>query len=266
MKTGAEERKILALAAHPDDIEFMMTGTMLLLQERGWELHMCNLASGDCGTAGLDYETITRTRWEEAQASAALAGARIYPPVADDLRILYETALIAKVAALVRTVQPAIVLLPSPQDYMEDHSTAARIGVTAAFSRGMLNYPTDPPLPPWQGTCTLYHALPYGLRDSLGKRVRPQYFVDISARMKSKVAMLERHASQREWLDLSQGPGSYVAAMESMCRQVGADSGSFSLAEGWRRHSHLGFCAEGDNPLIEELGGLCIENEDYKED
>jgi LmbE family N-acetylglucosaminyl deacetylase len=227
---------------------------------------MFNLARGDCGTATLDYETITRMRWEEAQASATIAGASIYPPIVDDLQVLYESSLIAKAASLIRRIKPEIVLLPSPQDYMEDHSTAARIGVTAAFSRGMINFHTDPAFPPWEGNCTIYHALPYGLRDSLGKRVRAQYFVDVSSTMKTKRAMLGSHKSQREWLDLSQGPDSYLAAMESMARQVGVDSSRFTFAEGWRRHSFLGFCAEGDNPLINELVGLCIESEQYKED
>jgi len=42
---------VLAASAHPDDIEFMMAGTLLLLKEAGAEIHMWNLANGHCGTA-----------------------------------------------------------------------------------------------------------------------------------------------------------------------------------------------------------------------
>ena len=41
----------LAIAAHPDDIEFMMAGTLLLLKERGWEIHYFNLSTGNRGSA-----------------------------------------------------------------------------------------------------------------------------------------------------------------------------------------------------------------------
>ncbi len=50
--------------------------------------------------------------------------------------------------------------------------------------------------------------------------------------------------------------------MEDMAREVGRWSGRFEAAEGWRRHSHLGFCAEGADPLKEALGdGVWIDAE-----
>jgi LmbE family N-acetylglucosaminyl deacetylase len=43
--------KVLAAAAHPDDIEFMMAGTLLRLKDAGCEIHLWNLANGCCGSA-----------------------------------------------------------------------------------------------------------------------------------------------------------------------------------------------------------------------
>ena len=40
----------LAIAAHPDDIEFVMAGTLLQLREAGWEIHYFNLSSGNMGS------------------------------------------------------------------------------------------------------------------------------------------------------------------------------------------------------------------------
>jgi LmbE family N-acetylglucosaminyl deacetylase len=41
---------VIAIAAHPDDIEFVMAGTLLLLGEAGWDLHYLNLSSGNLGS------------------------------------------------------------------------------------------------------------------------------------------------------------------------------------------------------------------------
>ncbi len=144
-------RAVLAIGAHPDDIEFMMAGTLLLLKAAGAEIHMWNLANGYCGTAKCSREEIIRIRWEEAQASARVAGATIYPPIADDLAVFYGLPLIQRIAAVVRRVQPDILLVPSLPDYMEDHQNAARLAVTGAFARGMRPFVTMPPEEPWEG-------------------------------------------------------------------------------------------------------------------
>ncbi|NOY59693.1 MAG: PIG-L family deacetylase, partial [Calditrichaeota bacterium] len=59
-------KKVFAIAAHPDDIEFMMSGTMILLKEAGCELHYMNLANGSCGTTEYDVPEIVRMRTAEA--------------------------------------------------------------------------------------------------------------------------------------------------------------------------------------------------------
>lgn len=254
----------LAVAAHPDDIEFMMGGTLLLLGRAGYDLHYLNIANGSCGTAVHSKEDIIRIRTAEAQAAAALLGARFHPPFVDDIDIFYENDLLAKVAAVVRDVMPTIMLVPSPQDYMEDHVNAGRLAVTAAFCRGMRNFPTDPPMSPIGDDVTVYHALPYGLRDGLRRRVVPEYYVDISEVLAVKREALAQHRSQKEWLDESQGLDAYLVTMESLSAEVGGASGRFEYAEGWRRHSHLGFCQEDADPLAESLGERVLMNEDYR--
>lgn len=245
----------LAIAAHPDDIEIMMAGTLLRLAEAGYTPHMFNIANGCRGSMVEDREATARRRWDEARAAAAALGAEMHPPICNDLEIVYTPALLRKVAAVVRRVAPRIVLLHSPRDYMEDHMAACRLGVTAAFARGMPNFETDPPEPPVDAPMALYHALPYGLRDDLGRVVRPGQFVDITPVAARKRAALACHASQKAWLDQSQGVDSYLDAMEAMSREVGAWSGAFAHAEGWRRHNPLGFGPPDDDPLAGALGG-----------
>ncbi len=256
---------VLAAAAHPDDIEFMMAGTLLRLADAGAAVHMWNLASGSCGTVSHERSRIVELRWAEAKASAELAGATPHPPLADDFGLYYEPGLLARAAAVVRRVRPTILLVPSPADYMEDHTNACRLLVTAAFVRGMRNFATDPPAEPVAGEVVLYHALPYGLRDGLRRVVRPGQFVDIAPAIARKRAMLACHRTQKEWLDVSQGLDAYVNEMESMARQVGRMSGRFELAEGWRRHSQLGFTrSPDDDPLGELLGDACRTDPAYE--
>lgn len=247
----------LAIAAHPDDIEFCMAGTLLLLKRAGWDIHYLNLSSGNCGSVRLSPAKTRAVRRREAQAAARRLGARFHPPLADDLEIFYEDRLLRRLAAVVRVVRPTIVLTHSPQDYMEDHMNTCRLAVTASFARGMPNYRTIPPRPATDQEVTVYHAMPHGLRDGLRQLIVPDFFVDTTEVHPTKRAALACHASQKEWLDVSQGMDSYLQAMDDMSRAVGAMSGGFEHAEGWRRHSHLGFCAEGADPLTEALGAAC---------
>jgi N-acetylglucosamine malate deacetylase 1 len=247
----------MAIGAHPDDIEFMMAGTLLLLKQAGAEIHMWNLANGCCGSMTRSRDEIARLRQTEAAASAREAGAVIHAPLVDDLAVFYQAGLLARVAAVIRQVQPRILLIPSPQDYMEDHSNTCRLAVTAAFARGMPNFVTDPVEPPYQADVALYHAQPYGLHDGLRQRICPTHCVDIGGVLPRKKTMLAKHETQKDWLDASQGLGAYVQTMEDMCREVGSMSGRFTFAEGWRRHLHLGFGPPDFDPLSELLGGAC---------
>ncbi len=248
---------VLAAAAHPDDIEFMMAGTLLLLKQAGAEIHMWNLANGSCGTATQSREEIVRIRRTEAENSARLAGASYHPPLFDDLHIFFDAPSLEQVAAIIRTIRPTLILTHSPQDYMEDHQNTCRLIVTAAFARGMINFPTRPPHPPYDAPVALYHALPHGLCDPFGKPVRPDLFLNIESVLPLKRAMLACHKSQKEWLDVSQGMDAYLAEMERMSASLGHHSGRFSYAEGWRFHNPLGFCSQTYQPLQHLLQEFC---------
>ncbi len=245
--------RVLAVAAHPDDIEFVMSGTMILLGQAGYELHYLNLANGSCGTTEYSVDEIVRIRRAESQRAAGLIGACYHESLTSDLEIFYEPRLLRKVASVVRQVAPTILLIHSPQDYMEDHMNACRLATSAAFARGMPNYRVDPPWDPTEVPVTLYHAQPHGNCDELRRPIRPSIIVDVSDEMDRKRQMLACHESQKKWLDESQGMDSYLRTMEDLASQVARFSGRFAFAEGWRRHSHLGFCDEGADPLSEAI-------------
>jgi len=246
--------RAFAIAAHPDDIEFLMAGTLIRLAEAGYEIHYLTIANGSCGTSTLPAQQIVRVRRDEAMAAAASIGAVFHESLVPDIEIFYERELLARVAAIVREVAPEILLVQSPDDYMEDHQNAARLAVTAAFCRGMRNFPTDPPRPPVEGDLAVYHAQPHGNCDPLRRLVQSDLFVDISGVVDRKRDVLACHRSQKEWLDESQGMDSYLTAMEDFSREVGRLSGRFEYAEGWRRRLHLGFGPEDFDPMTAALG------------
>ncbi|MEW6160543.1 MAG: PIG-L family deacetylase [Verrucomicrobiota bacterium] len=249
----------IAIAAHPDDIEFYMAGTLLLLKQAGWEIHYVNLSSGHCGSATLSAAATRRVRRREAQQAAQILGAQYHPSVADDLEIFYDRHLLGKVAAIIREVKPAVILTHSPVDYMEDHTNTCRLAVTAAFARGMPNFRTNPKRSHYDGDVTVYHAMPHGLRGPLREEIRPDLIINTTRVHALKREALAAHASQKQWLDLSQGFDSYLKSMDAMSRAVGRMSGRFKHAEGWRRHLHLGFSAVETDPLSEVLGKQLVQ-------
>jgi LmbE family N-acetylglucosaminyl deacetylase len=258
------QKSALALFAHPDDIEFVAAGTLLQLRLRGWELHYMNLCTGNGGSVQMDATTTAAVRLAEAQNAARTLGAHFYPPICDDLELVYDIGLMRKVAAVVRETRPSIVFTHSPQDYMEDHMTASRLAVTAAFAHGVPNFQTHPPRDAFFQDVTIYHALPHGLCDPLRQRIRAGLYVDTTPVHAQKREALACHASQKDWLDVSQGMDSYLVSMDEMSRAVGVLSGKFEHAEGWRRHLHLGFSSHDIDPLRIALDGACTVDEVYE--
>lgn len=246
-------KRVFAIAAHPDDIEFMMSGTLFLLKDAGCEIHYLNVANGSCGTATMSEEEIAAVRKTESKNAAATLGAVHHESLVNDLEIFYNNNLISRLCSVIRDMQPDIVLTQYPVEYMEDHSNVCRVTVSAVFARSIKNFPSDPPRETTIQDVTIYHALPYGLTDTLRRPIEPDFYIDVSEKIENKAEMLAMHVSQKEWLDHSQGLDSFVKSMKAMTAKAGHASGQFTYAEGWTRHLHLGFCSEEANPLADIL-------------
>ena len=80
--------RVLAVMAHPDDIEFTCAGTLVLLKRAGWDVHLATMTAGDLGTASLSRAAISRIRKKEAAASARLLGAGYTCLGFDDLTVV----------------------------------------------------------------------------------------------------------------------------------------------------------------------------------
>ncbi len=258
------DKVVFAIGAHPDDIEFTMAGTLILLEQAGWECHYMSVANGSCGSQVHSALKLRKIRRQEAMNGAKIIGAIFHKSLVDDLEIFYEQKLIRRLASIIRDVKPRIILTHSLEDYMEDHINTCRIAVTAAFVRSAPNYKVIPPRKAINDDVTIYHSMPQGLRDQLRKKVIPGAFVNTTDVQETKRIALSQHNSQRVWLDSTQKMDLYLNIMEKFALELGQMSGKFKFAEGWRRHLHYGYCNESDDPLKDALGENYLINETYE--
>lgn len=231
-----------------------MAGTLLQLKAAGWDIHYLNVSTGNMGSTVMSAAETARVRRKEGQAAAKMLGAKWYAPFCDDIMIFYNEENIRRLTAVVRAARPSVVLTHALADYMEDHMIVARLAVTATFSRGIPNFRSLPQRAPDLTPCTIYHAMPHGQCTPLRVPVKPELLVDTTSVHATKRASLACHASQKEWLDKTQGQESYLKTMDGFSLALGRQSKKFQHAEGWIRHLHYGFGAESDDPLREVLG------------
>jgi LmbE family N-acetylglucosaminyl deacetylase len=122
----------------------------------------------------------------------------------------------------------------------------------------MRNFPVTPPQQAVLGDVTVYHAQPHGNCDPQNQPVTPDFLIIIDSTIEDKTAMLAEHKSQKEWLDRSQGMDAYLETMKGLSREMGDLTEKCEYAEGWRKHSHLGYCQKDADPLGDLLGESVI--------
>lgn len=262
----SEPLRAFAIGAHPDDIEFNMAGTLILLAQAGFEPHMMNVSRSNLDSNVMPQDEIVDMRLREARRAAQVINAVHHPPVADDLLILYTERLLRQMLAIIRQVRPTIVLLPSLNDYMEDHTNTARLVVTACFSRAMNHFISDPPRSATEQDVYLYHAQPHLNRDGMRTLVVPDVIVNISSVFNTKLKMLACHESQRQWLGDTQGLDNYLDSMRQSAAEVAGmlTTDSWQYAEGFRQHSHVGFSQHDRNLLADVLGEQVASTSDHQ--
>ncbi|MGQ9620819.1 MAG: PIG-L deacetylase family protein [Bacteroidales bacterium] len=246
----------LGIFAHPDDAEFMCTGTLSLLKKSGWKIHLTSLATGDKGTNVYSREEIINIRKQEAKRAADVIGAVYHCLGMEDLYIFYDRNAIDKTTEHLREVRPAIVFTSSPTDYMLDHEITSQIVQTACFSAGIKNIDIvgDPFEPiPW-----LYYCDPMEGKDKYGAMIQPSIYVDIAGEIDTKEKMLICHESQRKWLLDHHNVDEYVMMMKRFTELRGKEI-NIKYAEGFRQH--LGHSFPCSNILKEVLGD-CVKTVD----
>lgn len=248
-----DAKRILAIHAHPDDIEFQCAGTLLLLRQLGHHVTIATMTPGDKGSAEMTAQEIAAIRRAEAKSAADILGADYFCLEFRDLAIPHDNPARRRVTEFLRLVRPDIVLTAPPIDYMSDHEVTSKLARDAAFNASVNNYRTGAfePAPILGHMPYLYYVDATEGVDYYGNRQTPEFHVDISAVFETKQKMLACHASQRNWLLKQHGIDEYLVANERWSRIRGEEIG-VPYAESFRQHR--GHPYPNDNILLQLLG------------
>lgn len=248
----AEPIRILALHAHPDDVEFLCAGTLALLRRAGCAATIATMTPGDCGSAEMDAETIADVRRGEARASAGLIGAECVCLEFRDLAIFNDDDSRRRVTEALRRARPDIVLTAAPIDYIADHEMTSALVRDACFAASCPNYATRQwePARPLEAIPHLYYVDALEGKERDGRPVPVDFYVDVSDVFDTKRAMLACHASQRNWLLRQHGIDEYLDSQAKWSATRGAEIG-VAHAEAYRQYR--GHPYPQDNLLLELL-------------
>ena len=260
-----ENKRVLAVGAHPDDVEFMCSGTLKLMKDKGWDVHIGVIANGNCGSMVDSPEEITRIRRHEAINAAKLLEAEFYPLGELDFGISFDDRTKAKVTELIRMVDPIVVFTHPHEDYMCDHEVTSSLVQMACFGAPIPNYFTNATMPSprtYKIPC-LYYWSPLDGKDIYGNFVPQSIHVNISNVISFKADLLACHKSQGDWLLEQHGIDAYIEMMKSTARLYGENCG-FEYAEGFRQH--LGNAYPKENILKKVLGKIVNVNKKHSKE
>jgi len=119
----------------------------------------------------MTRETVIARPRKKAREAAHMLGATFHEPIVDDLDLYYDRVAPRKVCAVIGKSGPHPARAVAARLHGRPHDRLPR-AVSAAFFRGMVNYITDPLRAPVAEEITVYHALPWGLRDPLRRVLR----------------------------------------------------------------------------------------------
>jgi LmbE family N-acetylglucosaminyl deacetylase len=241
--------RILALHAHPDDLEFQSAGTLALLHSAGCHVTMATMTPGDCGSAEHDAEAISVIRRAEAKAAADVIGADYLCLEFRDLAVFNDDDSRRRVTECLRRQRPDIVLTAPPVDYICDHEMTSLLVRDACFAAPIPNYVTRQwdPAPPLERIPHLYFVDALGGVDRDGRAQPAGFHIDVSEVFETKRQMLACHASQRNWLLKQHGIDEYLEAQHRWSTHRGAEIG-VAHAEAFRQY--LGHPYPHENLLL----------------
>lgn len=174
---------LLAIAAHPDDVELTCGGTLIKMARSGYGVGILDLTEGEMGTRGS-----MEIRRKEAAVAARLLGVKHrenlgLPDARLEMRMDYKLA----IARRIRALRPRTVILPYWEGRHPDHYTAARLGYEGCFLAGLkrLDIEGEPHRPFKMIYSTTYD-----------RTVRPSFVVDISKEFARRFRAIMAYGSQ----------------------------------------------------------------------
>jgi bacillithiol biosynthesis deacetylase BshB1 len=173
---------VLAISAHPDDVEMTCGGTLILLKARGKRFGIVDLTQGEMGTRGT-----RETRRREAELAAEILGADFRETLDFGDGGLAQTRQNELLLIdVIRREKPRLVLTPYPEDRHPDHARAGRLVTDAGFYAGLRKIETAHPA----------HRPQQTIYFPTGQSHEPDFVVDITPVMETRRAAIRAFASQ----------------------------------------------------------------------
>lgn len=223
--------RILAVGAHPDDLELLCAGTLAKYSKQGHTVIMAYMCNGNKGHFTIPPEELASIRAEEAKKSASIIGAEVIFGGFPDLELPIDENSKRIAADIIRRARPDVIITHSPDDYMIDHINTSKLIVEGSFIATLPHYKSE--YPP--------HNIipPVFFMDTLaGVNFIPTEYVDITEEIEIKERMLLCHQSQYVWLR-DHDHIDYVEFMKSLSRIRGIQCG-VKYAEGFRQYQVWG--------------------------
>jgi N-acetylglucosamine malate deacetylase 1 len=216
---------ILAVGAHPDDVEIGMGGTIALYSKKGFNMGVCNLTQAELSSNGT-----VETRQREANAASEILGVkkRLQLKLADRGLTFYTPEQLQQIVSIIRMYKPRLVFAPYPIDRHPDHGMTTSIIKEAIFNSGIRNYRCESKLPA--------HRVEAYYLYMINAYERPDFIVDISAEIETKKRALAAFKSQFEKSDQSVNTpltNGYIEKVVARERLFGSEAG-VGFAEGFK--------------------------------
>lgn len=212
---------ILAIGAHPDDIDIYAAGTLLKCVERGDVVKLCVVTSGNIGHYDYSRTELAKIRKKEQMNSAEILGAETMFLGMDE-RIVDDTPTRNAIINAIRWANPDVIFTHWPNDSSVDHHIIGQIVKESLLCLKWKNQQTE--YPPISKLPKVFFWDPNG-----GFNFQPEQYVDITAQMEKKKQMLACHKSQ---VELEQD---YMRVTEVLGAFRGLQSG-YVYAEGFKAH------------------------------
>ncbi|NOU65396.1 PIG-L family deacetylase [Paenibacillus sp. LMG 31461] len=217
--------RILAIGAHPDDVELCCGGTLAKYAGRGDQVTILIATNGNVGSPTLTMKEIADVRYKEAQASADVIGADLIWLNYDDEFLFHNRESRMTFINAIRKANPDVMLVHSNNDYHPDHRICSEISIDCRIPVTVPLIVTEYP-----AMVKIPHVFMY---DNVGGiDFQPEAYVDITDTIQTKAKMLKCHASQDIWLQHMYG-SDIVANMVRTSSFRGQGPG-VKYAEGFR--------------------------------
>ena len=231
-----EEKKssldVLAIAAHPDDVELSAGGTLRKLADLGYRTGILDLTRGEAGTRGTP-----EIRAVEAQQAAEILGLHMRENLdLGDSHIWISEENRTKLVRAIRRWRPRILFTQFPDDPHPDHAHTAQLVREALHVSGLTKYDAEAGLERWRPNCVAHFLFP--------RTVAPTFIVDISAESERKWEAIRAHASQF-FNPISNEPQSRVSTQAFLSEIEARDRYFGALIGAERGEAHLGDRAVG---------------------